>query len=198
MLVPPGHYDLGPGLADLLVRTTRTGIVAPVGHDLTLTARSWSARLAVGPTVEQCHLTAEVDLGSLAVLSGRGGAVPLTPGNIADIERNARATLDTVRHPTLSFVSDTASGHWESLALTGALTVHGVTRRHELAVTAQPAPEPGQLLYQLRTGLRQSDYGIVPFSAFLGAIRVADEVTVEVTVAIDTSPDDPDEPGSPH
>ena len=124
--------------------------------------------------------------------------MPLTPGNIAVIGRNARVTLDTSHHPALSFVSDTSTGDWSRLELAGALTVHGVTRRHDLVVTAAPEPEPGQLLYQLRTGLRQSDYGIVPFSAFLGAIQVADDVTVEVTVAIDTSVDEPDEPGSPH
>ena len=35
-------------------------------------------------------------------------------------------------------------------------------------------------LYQATTTVRQTDFGIKPYSAFLGALKVADAVEVEV------------------
>lgn len=60
----------------------------------------------------------------------------------------------------------------------GALTLRGVTRRIELQVTR----EEGAV--HARTPLHQPDFGIRPFQAMFGALRIKADVDVELIVAV--------------
>jgi polyisoprenoid-binding protein YceI len=74
------------------------------------------------------------------------------------------------------------------VTIDGTLTVCGQTRPLRLAVS-----ETGPDRYRATATVVQSEYGIKPYTAFLGALRVRDAVDVEVDVDLST----PDTAGEP-
>jgi hypothetical protein len=79
-----GAYRLGPESGRLLVHTTRTGLGAKAGHDLTLEVTCWHGRATVDPaTPANSSVTVEVDADSLEVRKGTGGVKPLSDADRA-------------------------------------------------------------------------------------------------------------------
>ena len=92
-----GNYTLGPGAGRMVVKTGRAGLAAKVGHDLELEFTRWSADITVPGVgdggLAAATITAELDLGSLVVRAGSGGARPLTDSDRRDIESTMRKIL---------------------------------------------------------------------------------------------------------
>ena len=184
-----GTYELGPGAGRVLVKTGREGLAARAGHDLTLEITRWSARLTVpgadGGGIASATLTAELDLGSLAVREGTGGAKPLSDRDRRDIQAQARKILGDPA--TASFASSrvipSSSGSPSSASANGAvegtLTLRGTSRPLRLQVTS---PAPGT--YRGSATIRQTDFGITPYSGFFGSLKLKNEVAVEFEVTI--------------
>ena len=182
-----GTYELGPGDGRVLVKTGRVGLAARAGHDLTLEITQWSARVtapADGDTSTSVTLTAELDLGSLVVREGSGGAKPLSDKDRRDIQNQAGKILGSAAtarfNSTRVFESASQSGGG---AIEGTLTMNGASRSTRLVVTS---PGPGQ--YRGSTTIKQTDFGITPYSGFFGALKLRDEVTVEFEVTIEEPP----------
>ena len=182
-----GTYELGPGAGRVLVKTGREGLAARAGHDLTLEITQWSARVTVpaaDDTSEATTLTADLDLGSLTVREGTGGAKPLSDKDRRDIQNQARKILGNAGQArfnstrVIESASPTGGG-----AIEGTLTLNGASRPLRLEVTSSG---PGQ--YRGSTTIRQSDFGITPYSGFFGALKLRDEVTVEFEVTIKEPP----------
>jgi hypothetical protein len=178
-----GTYDLGPDAGRVLVKTGRAGLAARVGHDLTIEITRWSARVTLPPGgdddgggVAAATLTADLDLGSLAVREGSGGAKPLTDRDRRDIQGTASKILGAA---TASFASTRVIPSPGGGAIEGTLTLHGTSRPVRLQVVS---PAPGR--YRGSAQVRQSDFGITPYSGFFGALKLQDEVTVEFEVEL--------------
>src|ERR1700749_1951869 len=90
-----GTYELGPVNGPALITPGRSGTAARVGHDLTIEITTWSARVEVPSDggLASASLTASLDLGSLVVRSGSGGAKPLSDRDRRDIKNQARKIL---------------------------------------------------------------------------------------------------------
>lgn len=170
----PGTYEAGPSNAKLTVLTGRAGAAAKAGHDLVIEVGSWSARLEIG---KPSTLELEADSRSLRVLDGTGGLQALTDEDKAEIPQ----TIDdeVLRGKAISFRSNSVEAAGRGLRVAGELTLVGQTHpvSFELA-----AGDDGRL--SGKATVAQSDWGIKPYSALFGALKVADEV--EVTV--DTEP----------
>ena len=184
-----GTYEFGPASGRVLVKTGRAGLAARAGHDLTLEITDWQARVTTpgedGGGVADATVTADLGLGSLAVREGTGGAKPLTDRDRRDIQSQIRKILgDAARAGFESrrviASSTSSSGAPSAGAIEGTLTLHGVSRGIRLQVSS---PEPGR--YRGSATIRQSDFGITPYSGFFGALKLLDEVTVEFEVTIE-------------
>jgi polyisoprenoid-binding protein YceI len=177
----PGTYELGPGSGRILVKTGREGLAARVGHDLTMEITQWSAQVTVpaGGGIAAATVTAELDLGSLTVREGTGGAKPLSDRDRRDIQASALKILGAV--PKATFTSSrlipSASGPSSGGTIEGTLALHGTSRPVRLQVNS-PAPDQ----YRGSIPIRQSDFGITPYSGFFGALKLRDEVTVEFEI----------------
>jgi polyisoprenoid-binding protein YceI len=116
----------------------------------------------------------------LEVREGRGGLKPLTDADRADIRQTLgdKALLHTSQHPTITFRSTGITGTPQSFAVTGNLTIKG--RTHPVTVRGK---ENGGTVLRGWATLTQSLWGIKPYTAFMGALRLADEVRVEFEVA---------------
>jgi polyisoprenoid-binding protein YceI len=130
MGVADGAYRLGPESGRLLVNTTRTGLGAKAGHDLTIEVTRWHGRATVDTTnPANSSVTVEVDVDSFEVREGTGGVKPLTDADRAEINRTLREQiLHTAQHPTITFRSRRVDGSAESFTLDGDLTITGVTQ----------------------------------------------------------------------
>ena len=179
-----GTHELGPGSGRLLVKTGREGLASRVGHDLTLEITDWTARVTLpgegGGGIAAAAVTADIGLGSLTVREGTGGAKPLSDKDRRDIQGTARKILgDAARAGFTSTEVIPSSGAAAGGLIKGTLTLHGVSRGIELQVTS---PEPGR--YRGSAVIRQSDFGITPYSGFFGALKLKNEVTAEFEVTI--------------
>ncbi|MDV3123849.1 YceI family protein [Mycobacterium sp. 21AC1] len=166
---------------DLQVRTGVTGPAAKMGHRLTIAMASWRAEVRVAGGCPEA-VTMTVDVGSLQVLGGEGGVTPLTDPEKVLVRSNALKTFDAKRFTQISYTAERVEPTERGYRLDGALQIHGKTRSHPLEVTV--AEESGQWLITGETEVRQSDYGIKPYSMMLGAMKVADEVTVSLSLRL--------------
>jgi polyisoprenoid-binding protein YceI len=180
MAMGSGRFQLSPDNAQLLLRTGREGLGSRAGHDLTIEVTDWSGQVDMpesGPA--DASVSARLQLGSLTVREGTGGARPLTDKDRRDIAENARRTLDVDRHPTATFESQQVVAGADGGTIRGILTLHGTAAPVEVRVSML-APDR----YRARAVVKQSAYGIKPYSAFLGALKVRDDVEVEIDVGL--------------
>lgn len=179
MTLPPGHHELGPDRGRVRIRTARQGVAARAGHDLLIEFTRWTGRLVLN---EPPYVTALIELDSLQVVEGTGGALPLTDRDRREIAATARRLLDVDTHPTAHFESS-----WAIRTDAGA-TVEGT-----LIVRGEPAPvtievrDTGPASWRGIATVRHSAYGIAPYRAFLGALRLADEIRIEVDIELPTT-----------
>jgi polyisoprenoid-binding protein YceI len=167
--ITAGTYRLGPADGMLSVRTGRTGAVAKAGHDLKLEVTAWEATLEVGAETRM-ELTA--DATSLRVREATGGMKALDEGD----EANIATTIDdeVLKGEPIVFRSTRAHPAPGGLSVEGQLTLRGATR----PIAFDVAIDGGTLTAE--AVVRQTDFGIKPYSALFGALKVADDVKVQL------------------
>jgi polyisoprenoid-binding protein YceI len=180
MGIADGSYTLGPASGQMLVKTSRTGLGARAGHDLTIEVTRWKAEVTVdSANAEGSSVAVDVEAGSFEVRTGTGGIKPLTDADRAEIAKTIRQEiLRTGQHPAITFRSTRVAGTPESFSIDGDLTITGRT---------QPVTVHGGLTgdrVQGTAAVVQSRWGIRPYTAFFGALKLADEVTVEFSIGV--------------
>lgn len=159
------RYDAAK--VEVLVFTFKEGLLSGVAHDLKL-------RLTRGTIdVDETQVRADLDASSLQlVVPMKDGAE--NPGAIprlmyGEVDKNAaKDVLDVKRYPAITFVSTKVS----DAELVGQLTLHGTTRE----VHGRRSGDSAEF------SLDQRDFGIKPFSAMLGSLKVKPVVSVKVTL----------------
>jgi len=128
----------------------------------------------VGDGASPSSLVFEADSTSLRVLQGVGGMQPLTDDDKSNIEEtiDAEVLLGEAIAFRSTAVEVSAGG---SLVVQGELTLVGETRPLAFEIVAG---ESGGL--SAKAVLTQSEWGMKPYSALFGALKVADEVEIEV------------------
>lgn len=178
MSIEEGTYSLGPDGADLRVRTGRHGAAAKAGHDLLIDVTSWEATLEVGAGGE-VGLELSADPTSLRVLEGKGGVQELTDEDKSYIgETIPNEILGEGRIRFRSTGADVA-GEGARLRIAGELEMAGATRPVSFDLDVG---EGGEL--SGGATLRQSDWGIKPYSTLFGALKVNDEVELEIAASL--------------
>ena len=161
-------YTLGPEDGILAVRTSRTGAVAKAGHDLLLHVTEWSATL----DTDAPNVTLDADATSLRVREGTGGIKPLGEDDHANIE----TTIDdeVLRRRDIGFRSTRVEKTDGGLHVEGDLTLAGQTRPLAFDLSLADDRVTGAAV------VRQTEWGMKPYTALFGALKVADDVRVEI------------------
>ena len=157
------------------MRTSRQGAASKAGHDLVIEVTDWSATLAVGEDSAPTTLQLDADAGSLQVREGTGGVQRLGDDDKVDIQK----TIDEevlLRKPIEFRSTAIDAGEDGRVTVTGDLTLVGRTEPTEFGLRVDP--EGGIAGTALLT---QSDWGIKPYSALFGALKVSDEVQLELS-----------------
>jgi polyisoprenoid-binding protein YceI len=154
----------------VLVFTFKEGLLARAAHDLRLHVERFTI------TREGEEVTARLEPASI-VVDGVMHGEQLRPNELD--ERDRSKIVQTIRddilrtrlHPRIEF-----RGRFDpaSQRCLGELTLCGVRR----PLTIAPTREHGRL--RANVSLRPSDFGIAPYKALAGAIRLQDRVRVEL------------------
>jgi len=155
--------------------TFKDGLMARLAHDLKIAVDDYDLQLEEEPEGRLRALRLEVKVADLRVL----GAVKerrivegqLSPADLDDIHSKLRReVLEVGTHPTITFnARELRRGR-----LAGELCLKGHTR--PLEVPCKLTREGQSLRCTGKVRFRQSDFGLKPFRAFLGAIKLKDEV----------------------
>ncbi len=157
--------------AEVLVFTFKEGLLSAVAHDLKLKVTRFSIEL------DAASARGEFDSSSLKVVTAMANGVDAPralPGFArGEIEKNVlKDVLEARRHPAVKFET-TRVGERE---VEGVLTLHGVSR----PVRGVLSHEATRWVAEFK--LDQRVFGITPYSALLGTLRIRPEIVVRVSV----------------
>lgn len=160
------------------VLTRREGVLSAVGHDLRIraTRSAWAVDVARGA------LTASVETASLQVACAmkhdRDDAGALSDSDRQMIDRAMRDDVLEVRRFPEIRVEASFERSGDRAKVKGRVTLRGVERPFEAE-----ASRDGEWWAAACT-LDQTDFGIRPYTAMLGALKVRREVVVRVRLRV--------------
>ena len=160
--------------AQCFVYTGREGALSAVGHDLKLRVTRFQV------SVDGDQATGSFDADSLRVMGamhhGELNSDDISSKDRAKIEKSIQGdVLGAKKHPKIEF-SGTVEIDGETMSIDGTLKLNG--QSHSLSVTSKREGDT----WVSRTTVDQSRWGIKPYKALLGQLRVATHVDVEIRV----------------
>lgn len=178
---PARHYTLVPAESSFTVFVAKGGFLSGLAHDHNIGVKVFSGEINItGAGFDTGALQLEAQTESLVILDN------VSEKDRAEITKNMRtAVLDTAKYPKVVFRSTSLTGFSQkdnsaSFTLNGDLTLHGVTKRIALPVTLTLTGQTLRATGQYT--LRQTDFGITPYSAALGTIKVKNEVVIKFNI----------------
>jgi YceI-like domain len=157
-------HELGPENGTLSVKTTRTGAAAKAGHNLLIDVTAWTA------TMDATSIVLDVDSTSLRVREGTGGMQALDD----DDKTGIAETIDeeVLKRQPIEFRSTSVQVDDGRIAVEGELTLNGATRPIAFELNVADGRLGGSV------AVKQSDWGMSPYSTLFGTLKVVDEVEV--------------------
>ena len=162
--------------AECLVFTFKEGLLSSVAHDLRLRVTRFSLEL------DGDGVVASFDTSSLLVdcpmKNGVENPAALSASDKHKIAAQIRdEVLHSAKYPSATFRAGSVAAQADGgYALHGELTLHGVTK----PLTLRSQLVAGRQRLELK--LHQPDFGIAPYRAMLGTLKIQADVTIRVTV----------------
>jgi polyisoprenoid-binding protein YceI len=167
---------VGPENGRLTVHTRKGGAAAKAGHDLVIEVTSWEGTLNLG---DQTTIMLRADARSMRVREGSGGMTSLGDDDKANIEQ----TIDdeVLKGTPIEFRSTACdlSPEGDRMRVSGELELAG----RRAPVTFELSLNGGRV--NGSATVRQTDFGMKPYSALFGTLKVLDEVQVAVDARLD-------------
>jgi polyisoprenoid-binding protein YceI len=180
-------YVIDHAKSEIVVRVFRAGLAAFLAHDHVIRAAEWDGTLDVNRDPPALAADLRVPVDALVVDEPEARARHGLDGVLSEDDRaSVRATmlgpeqLDAARFPEIRFRAAEIDRAGKDFRLAGELTLHGETKRITLPITVRD--DAGTLTAHGTVRVVQSDFGITPHRALLGAIKNQDEVEIVVTV----------------
>lgn len=167
-----GIHTLGPDSATLQVKTYREGVASKAGHDLVIDVTRWHATVNIGDGAAPLAIELNAEPDSLSAREGLGGVKPLTDKDRADIRKNIQAKILGTKPIEFRSTAVEAAGDGR-LAVHGELSIAGNTRPTTVELSVGPDGQVSGVV-----SLTQSEWGIKPYSALMGTLKVRDSVDV--------------------
>jgi len=176
-------YTIAPGESSFWVSVEKAGLLSGLAHDHEIGVKSFTGRVVVPEAgAGGGSLELDVNAQSLTVLDKK----PSEEDKKKIYSSMHNEVLESAKFQKITFksasVSDVkpAGGDSYGFTLNGDLTLHGVTKRIAVPVTASITPQ--QLRATGKYTLRQTDFGIKPYSAAGGTVKVKNEVVVHFDI----------------
>lgn len=182
-----GTWALNPARSDVRIYAFRAGRAAAMGHNHVLTAPEFVGYFhrgtqAMGAMLFDLQFRLDqliLDDARLRATLGQGFASEMSDDAIASTRKNMLGTngLQAQQFPWVRIRSLQIVGEAPKFAAQVAVELHGQTRAMWVALTTTGWPERLQVTGSLV--LRQTDFGLQPFSVLGGLLAVEDAVVVD-------------------
>lgn len=182
---PTAHFRIDPSSSELRILVYRAGPMASLGHDHVISGHALEGWATFDGSATGAAFSLTVPVTELAVDEARaraeeGGdfAEPVTAEAKAGTLHNmlSAAVLNADQFPRLTLRSLRVDGSGRAYRARVAAEVAGHTATIEVPFTLDATPE--RLIATGEADIRQSELGLTPFSVFLGALKVKDEMRV--------------------
>jgi polyisoprenoid-binding protein YceI len=163
---------------ELQIVTGVAGPAAKMGHRLTIAMASWRADVQWrGKQPIAVELVVDVD--SLQVIKGEGGVTPLSGPEKGVVRSNALKALDVKKYPQITFTAEGITKTATGYRLDGTVQIHGTSRPQTVDLAVE---ESGDVwVMSASVPVLQTQFGVKPYSLFVGSLKVADEVNLRFT-----------------
>ncbi len=176
-------YRLIPEQSKFTVQAFAEGLFSAFGHDPVILIREFAGEVHfVSGTFENASLRLSIAPNSL-VLSN-----DVKEKDRLEIERTTREeVLETAKYTEIVFTSNNISVNRLAegrcrVRIIGDLTLHGVTQK-SLWISAEATLSEDNLRAQGDFSLKQTDFGIKPYSAAGGTIKLKNELKFSFDIA---------------
>lgn len=165
------------------------GALARFGHNHVMTSRSVQGRISVSRDSPRVAFDLSFPVDELIVddpqeriAAGSDFPLNLTPADRAGTRKNmlGPTVLDAQRFPVITLGSVSMSGTLQNPQFSVLVTIRNVSR--ETPIDAQLTLVDSRLTTIGEFDIRQSDFGIEPFSVAFGALRIEDRLHVSFAV----------------
>ena len=182
-------YTIDSQPSNVQIHVFRGGTLARLGHNHVMTSKHVAGRVWRHRANERSGFELEFPVAQLIVddPQARAAAGSEFPGEISEGDRDGTRknmlrpeVLDADAHPTIKLQSVRVGGSASDLQITTRITIKGVAS--DVLVPATLAIEGNQLRASGEFDIRQTDFGIKPFSIGLGALEVQDRLHVVFSV----------------
>ena len=154
------------------VFTFKEGLLSAMGHDLKIAVTG----LSIAVDDASRAITATFDARSLRVIGTAAGGA-LSDKDRREIEGNiAKDVLAADRFPQIRFTSTRVAPRGDGFEVTGDLELHG--QRRALTFVSRRAGDR----HVAAITLHQPDFGIKPYRAPLGVLKIKPDVRVEISL----------------
>ena len=185
---PTRTYIIVPSESSFWVSASKTGLLSGLAHDHEIGVKSFNGRVVVPEAgASGGSLELDVDAKSLVVLDKKPSEEDKKKIFTAmhnEVLESAKYQKITFKSVSVGEVKKTANDNY-SFVVNGDLSLHGVTKRISIPVTATITAQ--QLRATGKYTLKQTDFGIKPYSAAGGTIKVKNEVVVNFNIVAKAS-----------
>jgi polyisoprenoid-binding protein YceI len=113
------------------------------------------------------------------VVKGEGGVTPLTGPEKGVVRSNALKALDVKKYPQITFTAEGITKTATGYRLDGSVQIHGTSRPQTVDLAVE---ESGDVwVMSASVPVLQTQFGVKPYSLFVGSLKVADEVNLRFT-----------------
>ena len=163
-------HTMGPQNAALQVKTYREGMAQKVGHDLILDVTRWAAPVQLNAASSSIML--ECDSSSLPVREGVNGVKPLSDKDREEIVKTINEKI--LRKRPIRFRSTSMEPKADGYGVQGELAIGSESRPVSFDLKVAGGRISGIVT------VVQREFGIKPYSALMGALKVRDELEIVV------------------
>jgi hypothetical protein len=183
------RYQIDAKASELHVLVYRGGAMARLGHNHVVSSKALSGKLYLQSDFKRSSIELGFPVNELIVdepasrtSEGEDFAAEV-PQEARDATRHnlLRAeVLDGDRYPTIKLRSAEIAGTRTNPILTMRVTIKEVSRN--VSISAHVSEANGTLTAVGQFAIKQTDFGITPFSVALGALQVQDELRIRFSI----------------
>jgi len=183
------HYTVDAAHSEVRFLVYKAGALAAFGHDHTVDAQGFKGDVYLAPTFSASSFSLTLPVAGFVVddpasrqVEGPDFAKQPSAGAVQGTTTNmlGPGTLDAAKYPEVLIQTVRISGSEDKVEVTVRITLHGTARDLKLPITLDRTGD--DLTASGSFDLRQSDFGITPFSAVGGGLQVADTLKVKFRI----------------
>jgi len=175
-------YTIDLSQSRVTATLTQEGFISRRYPNHRVEVKNFSGKIEVWER-DEARIAVEVEAEAKSLTNADEGMTEFERREFHNVLNNL--VLESDKFPKIKFVSASAldarkSGETRSFTLNGDLTMRDATKRVSFPVTATISKD--QLRATGEAGLKQTDFGIKPYSGKLGMIKIGDDVKVNFAI----------------